>query len=166
MQKRFLLLGAAALALVIVAVACGSDDDGVVPTATDVPAATDEPAVDEVRVRLFEWSFAPSVASVPAGSITFQADNSGLLTHELKVVRTDIAIDELPTLDDGSVDEGADGIEVVGALLDIGDGRSASGTFEMEAGSYVLLCNIVTETDTGTENHYKLGMVAGFTVTE
>ena len=167
MRQRFLLLGAAVLGLLSVAAACsGGENDSAAPTATEASVPTEDPDVDEVRVRLFEWSFDPSVDSVPAGSITFQADNSGLLTHELKIVRTAIAANELPALDDGSVDEDAEGIEVVGALLDIREGRSDSGTFELEAGSYVLLCNIVEEKDTGTDVHYKLGMVVDFTVTE
>jgi hypothetical protein len=165
MLKRILVLGAAALVILFVGAACGSDDEGAEPTATEASVPTDEPAQRAVRTRLFEWSIDPDVASIAAGSITFQADNSGLLTHELKIVRTDFAVSELPTMDDGSVDEDADDIEVVGALLDIGDGRSDSGTFDLEAGSYVLLCNIVTETDSGAEVHYKLGMVAGFEVT-
>ncbi len=167
MTKRFLVIGLAALTLIATVVAaCGGDDGEAGPTTTQALGATDEPAIDEVRVRLFEWSIDPSPAAVPAGSITFTADNSGLLPHELKIVRTTIGISELPTLEDGRVDEEAEGIEVIGALLDIGDGRSDSGTFDVEAGSYVLLCNIVEEKDTGTENHYRLGMVAAFEVTE
>ncbi len=168
MTQRFLVIGLAALTTLfaVTATACGGDDSEAGPTVTQALVETDEPAIDEVRVRLFEWSIDPIPAAVPAGSITFKADNSGLLPHELKIVRTNIGISELPTLEDGRVDEEAEGIEVVGALLDIGDGRSASGTFAVKAGSYVLLCNIVEEKDTGTENHYILGMVAAFEVTE
>ncbi len=165
MLKQMLVLGVAALALLLVGAACSSDHDGAEPTATEISAATDEPALSEVRIRLFEWSIDPGVASVPAGPITFQADNSGLLTHELKIVQTDIAISELPTLEDGSVDEGAEGVEVVGALLDVREGRSDSGTFDLEPGSYVLLCNIVEVKDPGTEVHYQLGMAVDFQVT-
>ena len=165
MRRRFLVFGLAALTLVAVVVACGSDDGDAEQTATEPPAATNEPAVDEVRVRLFEWSVDPAVDSVTAGSVTFNADNIGALTHELVILRTDIGPDALPTLEDGSADYAAEGIEVVAQFLDIGSARSKSGAVDMAPGSYVLICNIVDDAEAGLQPHYELGMVELFEVT-
>ncbi len=166
MSKRFLVSGLAILTLFAIVVACGSDDGDADPTATIAPAATDEPAIDEVRVRLFEWTLDPEVDSVSAGSVTFNADNIGAITHELVILRTDIAPDALPALGDGSADYTAEGIEVVAQFLDIGSGLSDSGAVDLATGSYVLICNLVDDTGTGLQSHYELGMVAAFEVTE
>lgn len=171
MTRRALTLMACALALLALAFAACGDDEGdgngdEEPTATTEAPATEEPVLDEVRVRLFEWQVDPEVASVPAGSITFDADNIGGADHELVILRTDLAPDALPILEDGSADEAAEGIEVVERFEDIGPGLSKSGAVELSAGSYVLICNFVDETDTGLQSHYAEGMFAAFEVTE
>ena len=44
-------------------------------------------------------------------------------------------------------------------------GRDLRGTFEMAAGEYLLLCNIVeAEPDGAVESHYEEGMVTEFEV--
>src|SRR5689334_22126860 len=50
------------------------------------PTAAPPGAATPVRVVLDEWSVAPSVASVPAGEVTFDVANVGKLGHELIVV--------------------------------------------------------------------------------
>ncbi len=76
MPKHFLVIGLAALTLITTVVAaCGGDDGDAGRTAPQALVETDEPAIDEVRVRLFEWSIDPIPAAVSAGSITFKADN-------------------------------------------------------------------------------------------
>ena len=47
---------------------------------------------------------------------------------------------------------------------DIEVGDTASLTVDLEAGSYVAVCNIVEEEDGETESHYQEGMRASFTV--
>ncbi len=55
------------------------------------------------------------------------------------------------------VDEAASGT-VIGKIeqSELGSGESASATFDLSPGKYVLICNIA--------GHYKDGMYAGFTV--
>lgn len=139
---RFALIG---LPLVIGLVACG--------TATTVD------------VTLREFSIAPSVASAPAGTVTFEVTNDGPNdVHEFVVVRTDLALDALPTDADGAVLEDGEGMEVIDEIEDLAVGASETLMLTLEAGSYVLICNIVEEEDGETEAHYTLGMRSTFTV--
>ncbi len=118
--------------------------------------------VTEVRVSLAEWTLEPSVTSVEAGDIYFLVDNLGPEhPHELVVIRTDLAPDALPTIHDGSVPE--DDIELVGEIEEFAPASSASHVFHLEAGNYVLICNIVEETG-NLESHYGEGMRVAFTV--
>lgn len=119
-----------------------------------------------VEVALDEWSVAPDPASVPAGLVTFTAANIGEEEHELAVVRAE-DVDELPTADDGSVDLEADEVDLIGEIEAFPSGETCEGTFELEAGDYVLLCNLVHEGHDGghDEVHVELGMHVPFTVT-
>lgn len=106
----------------------------------------------------------PDADSAPAGSVTFNVTNDGPAdVHEFVVMRTDLAPDALPVDETGTVDEAGEGIiEVVGEIEDIAVGDSPSLTVDLEAGSYVLLCNIYSEEE--SEAHYAQGMRVAFTV--
>lgn len=107
-----------------------------------------------VAVQLAEWSVAPSVAKVPAGSAIFTVTNGGTQEHEMLVVRSDLAADALPVTD-GAIEESA--IESLGEVPETAVG--ATGTLrldDLKAGHYILLCNI--------PGHYEQGMHADFTV--
>jgi hypothetical protein len=120
----------------------------------------------EVNVTLQEFAVLPDVSSVPAGSVTFNATNIGPMDpHELVVVRTDLPPGELPTREDGSFDEDAEGVEVIGEIEEFDPGLTQSMTLDLEPGKYVLLCNLVEEEDGEIEAHYALGMWVGFEVT-
>jgi uncharacterized cupredoxin-like copper-binding protein len=117
-----------------------------------------------VPVTLQEWSVQPAKPSVSAGKVTFDVKNEGPDDpHELVVIKTDLAPDQLPTDADGKVDEVGAGIEFIGEIEEFDPGQSESATFELKAGKYVFICNIVeTEADGTKEAHYKLGMRAPF----
>jgi len=118
-----------------------------------------------VDVSLREFSIAPSVASVPAGTVTFEVTNDGPNdVHEFVVVRTDLAPDALPTDADGAVLEDGEGMEVIDEIEDLAVGASETLALTLEAGSYVLICNIVEVEEGETEAHYALGMRSAFTV--
>ena len=163
----------ALIALLLLVVACGDDNGDADPTATEVsaedptatePAAdepvdepTDEPASTEtsVDVSLSEFMVEPSVDSVPAGTVTFNVSSDGAIFHNLKVVATDLAPDALPLDDTGfAVDE--EQVTIVGSTADLEAGEAEELTVELEAGSYVLICNVPT--------HYDVGMTVAFTV--
>lgn len=118
-----------------------------------------------VDVSLREFSIAPSVASVPAGTVTFEITNDGPNdVHEFVVVRTDLAPEALPTDADGAVLENGEGMEVIDEVEDLAVGASETLALTLEPGSYVLICNIVEEEGGETEAHYALGMRSAFTV--
>lgn len=143
-MRRGLSLVALALVLTVGA-SCGGEGEG------------------PVAVSLTEHEIEADPASVPAGEVTFDVSNDGEETHEIVVVSTDLAPDELPTADDGSFDE--EQVEVVNEIEDIEAGADETLTVELEAGSYVLACNVVEEEDGETEAHYELGMHTAFDVT-
>lgn len=118
-----------------------------------------------VGVTLQEFAVVPAEATASAGSVTFEATNEGPNDpHELVVIKTDLDINALPTKDDGSVDENGEGIELIGEIEEFEVGASESAAFDLEAGSYALICNLVEEEAGALESHYQEGMRAGFTV--
>ena len=117
-----------------------------------------------VDVTLQEFSVTPAEESVPAGSITFQVENTGPDdVHEFVVIKTDLDPADLPTDENGAVDEEGDGVEVLDEIEDVEVGDTRSVTVDLDAGSYALICNVWDEEE--QEAHYKLGMRAPFTVT-
>jgi hypothetical protein len=118
-----------------------------------------------VEVTLQEFAVIPALDTASAGSVTFNATNEGPDDpHELVVIQTELAPESLPTTDEGGVDEDGEGIEVIGEIDELPVGETESGTFDLEAGDYTLICNIVEEEDGTTEAHYALGMRVGFVV--
>lgn len=117
-----------------------------------------------VVVAVKEWSVAPSPATVKAGEINFQVQNSGTIVHEFVVVKTDADPAKLPTYGagdkpaeghaSGDVDE--DKVESVGEVEDIAAGSTKDATFRLAAGKYALMCNLA--------GHYAAGMRVSFTV--
>ena len=178
------LRGAVSLALLIlVAAACQSA--GTSPTTapassavatssaapSDAPSATVTSAAPSqattVSVALQEFAIVPSVASAPAGKVTFVAKNTGPDdVHEMVVLQTDLDPAALPVDNDGKADEEGDGITSIGETGDVAVGATKDVAFDLAPGKYVLICNIVqTEPDGSKEAHYKVGMRTAFTVT-
>ncbi|HXF36591.1 MAG TPA: hypothetical protein VNO17_05350 [Actinomycetota bacterium] len=116
-----------------------------------------------IPVTLQEFAVVPEQGSAPGGEITFRVTNEGPNdTHEFVVIRTDLAPDALPTDENGAVDESGQGIEVVDEIEDVAVGDTRTLTLDLDAGSYVLICNIWDEEE--QEAHYQLGMRTAFTV--
>jgi uncharacterized cupredoxin-like copper-binding protein len=116
-----------------------------------------------VGVRLQEFSVIPDKESVSAGEVTFEVENTGPEdVHEFVVIQTDLAPDALPTDENGVVEEEGEGMEVIDEIEDIPVGETQSITVDLDAGSYVLICNIWDEEE--QEAHYSMGMRTAFTV--
>ena len=162
------------IGLALLLAGCGSDDGTGVRNVDGTQAASGQAAACKpvgdaasadatIAVELKEWTVLPARADVPAGTVTFEARNTGQDAHELVVVRAaDPA--SLPLAADGTVDEeklpeGA----FVGEIEAFASGQSCTGTFELPAGSYALFCNLLeTEADGSKENHYANGMRTRF----
>jgi uncharacterized cupredoxin-like copper-binding protein len=111
-------------------------------------------------VELTEFSVSVDPGSADSGETTFSVENVGAVTHEFVVVKTDLDDADLPTAEDGSVDEEGEGIEPVDEIEDIQADSSAELTVDLDAGNYVLFCNVVD----GDTVHYQKGMHTPFTV--
>lgn len=107
-----------------------------------------------VNVQAFEHSFKLSRTEAKAGPVTFKVTNhSRKLMHEMVVVKTALAEEQLPVKGD-RVDEGK--LKVVGEAEEMKPGESRRITLNLGAGHYVLICNV--------RGHYESGMHASFTV--
>jgi uncharacterized cupredoxin-like copper-binding protein len=160
----------AGLSLLVFA-ACGDDEGdngggGETPTAVATEPGGTTPEAGAVAVNLTEYTLSPSPASVAAGSVTFTVKNIGGEVHEFVVIKTDAAADALPTNADGSMNEDDPSLQVIDEIEDIPAEAEQSLTVSLEAGNYVLICNLVEEmADGATHVHYEEGMHAAFTVT-
>ena len=135
--------------------------------ATSSPAPASDgasPAAGEaIEVTLQEWAVVPASDSVAAGDVTFGVSNTGPEdVHEFVVLKTDLDAGDLPVDDTGAVDEAGEGITVIDEIEDIPVGESQDLSVALDAGHYVLLCNIYDETE--QEAHYTMGMRTNFTV--
>jgi uncharacterized cupredoxin-like copper-binding protein len=153
------LVPAIALAVAGCANDTGSTTDGGGAASGDGGGAT------TVDVTVQEFSVNPSTESAPAGEVTFVVTNDGPDdVHEFVVIATDLDPAELPTDENGAVDEEGEGIEVIDEIEDIPVGETQEVTVDLDAGNYVLICNIFDEDE--QEAHYEMGMQTAFQVTE
>jgi uncharacterized cupredoxin-like copper-binding protein len=150
--RRVAIFVAAFAVLALVAAACGDDDGG-----------EETGAGGAVDVTVQEFAVIPATSSAPAGDVTFDVTNEGPDdVHEFVVFLTDLAPDALPTIEDGSVDEEGEGLELQGEIEDIAVGDTQSVTLDLAAGNYVLICNIYDADE--QEAHYQEGMRVAFSV--
>lgn len=137
------------------ATACGG---GGTPSST--PSATSPSATSggggAVNVTEKDFSIAIDPTSATAGAVDFSITNDGPSTHEFVVFKTDLAPDALPTSADGDVDEEGEGVTHIDEKEDIAAGSTTTLAVTLDAGNYVLICNL--------PGHYKLGMHVSLTV--
>jgi uncharacterized cupredoxin-like copper-binding protein len=136
------LAAAAALALG----GCGGDDG---ENDTTTPAASGGATI---RTELGEWTVEPAETTAAAGTVTFEAANVGKVEHELEVVKTETKADALELDGPKAKVDGEERGEVGG----IAAGESKDLKVDLDAGHYILLCNL--------PGHYQQGMRADFTV--
>jgi uncharacterized cupredoxin-like copper-binding protein len=172
--KRWVVLAAALVALTVMTVACGDEDDSQEPGRTGTPqsAQSPEPTHDDgetpeegghdeepvLHMSLTEWAVTgEDGAAIPAaesGEVAFEVHNDGATLHELAVLDTELPAGDLPVA--GSVvDEEAAG-QVLGRTAQLGPDGVELLTIDLEPGEYALICNIPA--------HYEQGMYASLTV--
>jgi hypothetical protein len=100
-----------------------------------------------------EFSITLGTRQAATGSVTFKITNSGTVSHEFVVVRTNLAATALP-VEAGVVPETA--LEIMGEIPDVGVGGTVDLVLTLPAAHYVVFCNI--------EGHYVAGMRADLTV--
>jgi hypothetical protein len=97
--------------------------------------------------------------------VHFALDNQGKEPHEFVVVdaanRSDLPLDQDGALEEAKLPKGS----LLGEVEPFPAGKTCDGTFDLAAGHYVLLCNIVETEDGKAESHLHEGMAVDFTVT-
>ena len=112
-----------------------------------------------VKATESDFKIALDSTSASSGDVTFNVVNNGPSVHEFVVFKTDLAEDSLPTKKENGaviVDEEGSGLTAIDEIEDIAEGDTQDLTVDLDAGKYVLICNLPT--------HYQLGMHAAFTV--
>ncbi|MEA3054881.1 MAG: hypothetical protein QOD30_313 [Actinomycetota bacterium] len=142
-----ILLVAAAVGMA----ACGGDDDDSATEATtttkaaapvcDVVGDSDTTPTSDLDVTLAEWSIEHEGDSASAGIVNLVVHNEGNVEHEI------------------AIENGAG--KLIGEIEPFASGSTCEGAFELAAGSYTLLCEIVDEDGMSHAEH---GMKAQLTV--
>ena len=150
----------AALTLGVVMSACAADrPDALVTFGAAVPQGVAPAGGSTVNGVEDEFHIFTDVDSVHAGPVTFTMKNVGTVTHEMLVVRTDLAPGAIP------VDAGTDKFnEDLHGAWDVNEneiseydaGATGSVTVTLAPGHYQLVCNV--------PGHYRKGMAIPFTV--
>ena len=136
------------VAISVVAAGCASST-----SSSSAAPASSAAGGSSIAVELSEWKVAAAPATAPAGAVSFAVTNKGTTVHEFVVVKTDTKADAL-TVVDHKIDESA--LTPVDEIEDIEVGASPTLDVDLDAGHYVLLCNI--------ETHYEQGMHADLDV--
>jgi hypothetical protein len=160
---------AAALAtLAVSAMACSSNKS---PSATATRSEGGTPApttagtpASQLSATLLDYSIQLPIAPSTTSDVTLNVKNDGSTTHELVVLKTDLAPADLPTKADGSANEDAEGVTNVGETGDMEAGASDSFTVDLQPGHYVVICNVVQTTNGETISHYQKKMYTEFTI--
>ena len=149
MRNWAMMIGSMAMSGLVLA-GCGGGDAAPASSA-GAPAAAG--GATTVTATMKDLTLAVDKNSGKAGEFTFKADNKGALAHELAVLKTDEAADKIPQKD-AKADESTG--KLIGRTAEIAAGKAESKTVKLEAGKYVLLCNVPA--------HYAAGMAVAFTV--
>lgn len=158
MRRRLAL---AAITAIVVAFATASVL--VVSAGSTPPQANSD---GSIPITLTEWEIEVPSGPIPAGRVVLDERNAGKVDHDLLLVRTDRAPDDLPRGLSGPV-PGAAGEVVFGEIHthdhDAGEtedhlspGSSRRRTVDLDPGSYVLICPL--------QGHYEAGQAASFEV--
>ena len=110
-----------------------------------------------VNIMLQEWRMMSDKLRIPAGKVKFSVQNRGQETHEVVLLKTNMAYDTIPLIKAGGIDENNVGV-LVNEIEDITSKTGKSMTVTLSPGNYVLLCNMVEMEEGELEEHYAMGM--------
>ena len=106
----------------------------------------------KVKVGEKEFKVTPVPTVAKAGLVTFTVKNTGALTHEFIVLKTNVPQGKLPISGTTAKLVG----KVEGKLKAVRPRQTKTLTVKLPAGKYILLCNLPA--------HYKSGQHAAFKV--
>jgi uncharacterized cupredoxin-like copper-binding protein len=144
MRARILKSVVVSAALIAALGACGGDSN-------DSAGATS----NAITGSMNEWTIKTDASTAKAGEVVFTVTNDGTIGHEFLVVKTDIAVGDIP-LDGDHFAEPGEGIDVVDEIGEFAKGTTETLTLNLEPGNYQLVCNL--------PDHYSAGMHTAFTV--
>ena len=107
-----------------------------------------------IAVTLTDKGVVLQQTTANGGAVTFTVKNTGSVTHELLVVKTDTAQDKMQVSSEDPNKMSEEGSQ--GETGDLAAGESKTITFNLAPGKYVLMCN--------QPGHYMVGMHIGFVV--
>jgi hypothetical protein len=165
---RKLLFGLLVVAVVVAG--CGDGDDASAGEGGG-DASGDEGGGAAVSVVLSDpfgpagtpgqFAVEPDPISVDAGSLEIVAKNQGGDVHDLVIVKGDdpalLPVDEYGAVIESDLPEG----DFIGEIALVDAGTEESASFDLDAGSYILFCNILAV----PFSHFEDGMVNTLTVT-
>ncbi len=125
--------------------------------AASTSAASKTGGVATIKVAEQEFKIEPDATTAAAGSTTFEVKNTGTITHEFVVLRTDASPASFKKDDDGTVAEDSGGSVSVDEIEDIAAGSTESLTVSLAPGNYLLMCNL--------PGHFLGGMATKLTIT-
>ena len=141
-----------------VVIGCGGDDNGGTTAAdTQATETAGGGSAGALTIKMGDFFFDPKAATAAAGSVEISAPNVGQTEHELVLFKSDADPGSLPVAG-GEVDEAAfekQGAVNVGEIEEVLPGETKSGSFELAAGKYVMICNL--------PGHYLQGMYGSLT---
>ena len=160
-MQRVTRSAAAAILMFGLLAGCGSDSKSTADTAAGAGGGvTVAPVADGTPVSVIAGDTSATAQTltvdpitVKAGAVTFTFKNTGNRQHEMIVLKTDESPDAMKVGADNKVSEDAS----VGEISETDAGKTVTKTLTLDAGAYVLVCNI--------EKHYGQGMRSAFTVT-
>jgi len=144
MKTRAIRISVVAIIAAAFLTGCGADGN-----------AAESGISNDITGHLHEWGVETSAVAANVGEVKFTVTNDGTIGHEFLVVKTDIAVGEIP-LDGDHFAEPSDGLEVIDEIGEFKVGTTETLTLNLEAGKYQLVCNL--------PGHYKNGMHLAFTV--
>ena len=146
--------------LMLLLIGCSSssgtaDMNNSTTSVTKTPAVAEaalEPCTETLNVELAnDGPYAITTPDSFQGNceINFTVKNYAALVHNFQVLQTDLAVDALPLNEETAMVD-------VYSSKDLEQDETETGTLKLEAGEYILFCNIA--------GHYQLGMIKTFTI--
>ena len=106
---------------------------------TEAPPLPTSPA--SLALVLDEYAISPPASTVGAGRIVVDVVNADRAPHDVVLLRTALAPDQLPTVGI-TVDEGDPAVEVVARTARLEPGGTGEMAATLVAGTYVLGCSV------------------------
>lgn len=113
-------------------------------------ASNEAGGASQVATTLDDYAIRLAETTLSAGDVTFKIENVGATEHEMVVIRSDVAIEDIPVEGDEANEEGP-GMTPIGEVEGVQPGETTELVLTLDPGRYILLCNLA--------KHFGRGMV-------